>query len=176
MGEPWYECRALEESGRVLNFQMNDKCAAGTGRFLEIMASSLGYSLSEFGAEALTGKGDVRISNMCTVFAESEVISLKNHGTLPADIARAVHLSVIERLIAMLARVGYGDNIVFTGGVAKNPAAVNLLQERLDIRILVPEPPDIVGALGAALYGEADTTNRITADGSINNKLTQIKV
>lgn len=168
---------ALDEGGKVLNFQMNDKCAAGTGRFLEIMASSLGYSLSEFGAEALTGKGDVRISNMCTVFAESEVISLKNHGTLPADIARAVHLSVIERLIAMLARVGYGDTIVFTGGVAKNPAAVNLLQDRLDIRILVPEPPDIVGALGAALYGEADTTNRITTDGSINNKLqTQIKV
>ena len=151
---------ALDESGKVLNFQMNDKCAAGTGRFLEIMASSLGYSLSEFGAEALKGKGDVRISNMCTVFAESEVISLKNHGTLPADIAKAVHISVIERLVAMLARVGYGDTIVFTGGVAKNPAAVNLLQERLDIRILVPEPPDIVGALGAALYGEADSASR----------------
>lgn len=144
---------ALDESGRVLNFQMNDKCAAGTGRFLEIMASSLGYSLSEFGQEALKGAGDIRISNMCTVFAESEVISLKNHGALPADIARAVHLSVIERLIAMLTRVGYGDTIVFTGGVAKNPAAVNLLKERLDIRILVPESPDIVGALGAALYG-----------------------
>ncbi len=168
---------ALDEKGRVLNFQMNDKCAAGTGRFLEIMASSLGYGLSEFGAEALNGKGDVRISNMCTVFAESEVISLKNHGTEPADIARAVHLSVIERLIAMLARVGYGDTIVFTGGVAKNPAAVNLLQERLDIRILVPEPPDIVGSLGAALYGEADTVHRITDDGSIKNKLqTHIKV
>jgi len=89
---------SLDEKGRVLNFQMNDKCAAGTGRFLEIMAASLGYGLSEFGAEALKGRGDVRISNMCTVFAESEVISLKNHGTQPADIARAVHISVIERL------------------------------------------------------------------------------
>ena len=161
---------------RVLNFQMNDKCAAGTGRFLEIMASSLGYSLSEFGAEALKGKGDVRISNMCTVFAESEVISLKNHGALPADIGRAVHLSVIERLIAMLARVGYGDTIVFTGGVAKNPAAVNLLQERLDIRILVPETPDIVGALGAALHGETNSASGITSGGYEDNKLqTQIK-
>lgn len=167
---------ALYESGRVLNFQMNDKCAAGTGRFLEIMASSLGYSLSEFGAEALKGKGDVRISNMCTVFAESEVISLKNHGALPADIGRAVHLSVIERLIAMLARVGYGDAVVFTGGVAKNPAAVNLLQERLDIRILVPEPPDIVGALGAALHGETNSASGITSGGYEDNKLqTQIK-
>ena len=162
---------ALDEKGRVLNFQMNDKCAAGTGRFLEIMASSLGYSLSEFGAEALKGKGDVRISNMCTVFAESEVISLKNHETHPADIARAVHLSIIERLVAMLARVGYSDTVVFTGGVAKNPAAVNLLQERLDIAILVPEPPDIVGALGAALHGEADSASGSSVDRCADNKL-----
>lgn len=70
---------------------------------------------------------------MCTVFAESEVISLKNHGTETADIAKAVHISVIERLVAMLTRIGYEDTIVFTGGVAKNPAAVNLLKERLDI-------------------------------------------
>ncbi len=144
---------ALDDSGRVQNFQMNDKCAAGTGRFLEIMAASLGYGLSEFGTYAMQGRGDVRISNMCTVFAESEVISLKNHGTPPADVAIAVHISVIERLVAMLARIGYGDTLVFTGGVAKNPAAVHLLKERLDVKILVPDPPDIVGALGAALYG-----------------------
>lgn len=162
---------ALDQNGRVLNFQMNDKCAAGTGRFLEIMASSLGYSLSEFGPEALKGKGDVRISNMCTVFAESEVISLKNNGTLPADIAKAVHLSVIERLLAMLARIEYGDTVVFVGGVAKNPAAVNLLQDRLDIKILVPEPPDIVGALGAALYGEVNSVVGLTASGCEDNKI-----
>lgn len=146
---------ALDEKGRVLNFQMNDKCAAGTGRFLEIMASSLGFSLSEFASEAMLGSGDVRISSMCTVFAESEVISLKNHGTPPADIAKAVHLSVIDRLIAMLTRAGYGNRIVFTGGVAKNRAAVMLLQEKLETEIAVPDPPDIVGALGAALYGES---------------------
>ena len=168
---------ALDGDGKVLNFQMNDKCAAGTGRFLEIMASSLGYGLSEFGTAALKGKGDIRISNMCTVFAESEVISLKNHGTPPADIAKAVHMSVIERLLAMLARVGYSDSVVFTGGVAKNPAAVDLLQERLDIRILVPEPSDIVGALGAALYGESGSQAGITTNGHEDNKLqTQIKV
>ncbi|MCE5311758.1 MAG: acyl-CoA dehydratase activase [Nitrospiraceae bacterium] len=153
---------ALDQIGRVQNFQMNDKCAAGTGRFLEIMAASLGYSLSEFGTAAMRGMNDVRISNMCTVFAESEVISLKNHGAAPADIAKAVHISVIERLIAMLARIGYGDSVVFTGGVAKNPAAVNLLKERLGVNILVPDPPDIVGALGAALYGEDGTTAALT--------------
>ena len=147
---------AVDEDGKVLNFQMNDKCAAGTGRFLEIMASSLGYHLTEFGAAALKGTGDIRISNMCTVFAESEVISLKNRGTPPPDIARAVHISVIERLVAMLTRIGYEDTVVFTGGVARNSAAVNILRGRLDIRILVPEPPDIVGALGAALYAERE--------------------
>lgn len=143
---------ALDEQGRVLNFQMNDRCAAGTGRFLEIMASSLGYGLAEFGVEALKGAGGIKISSMCTVFAESEVISLKNHGTPPPDIALAVHISAIERVLSMVARIGFTDKVVFTGGVAKNPAAVNLLQERLDTNLLVPEHPEIVGALGAALY------------------------
>ncbi len=142
----------LDESGRVVNFQMNDKCAAGTGRFLEIMAASLGFSLDEFGDEALMGAGDVKINSMCTVFAESEVISLKNRGASTRDIARAVHLSVVERLIGMLSRVGYGGAIVFSGGVAKNQAMMQLLRDKLEIEVLVPDQPDIVGALGAALH------------------------
>jgi predicted CoA-substrate-specific enzyme activase len=144
----------LDESGKVVNFQMNDKCAAGTGRFLEIMAASLGFSLEEFGAEALMGAGDVKINSMCTVFAESEVISLKNQGAFPRDIARAVHLSVVERLIGMLSRVGYGSTIVFSGGVAKNQAMIQLLAKKLDITVLVPLLPDITGAIGAALYAD----------------------
>jgi (R)-2-hydroxyacyl-CoA dehydratese activating ATPase len=147
---------ALDSGGKVNNFLMNDKCAAGTGRFLEIMASSLGFTLSEFGIEAMESTEELRISCMCTVFAESEVISLKNHGSRPRDIARAVHLSVAERLVAMLARVGLGEEIVFSGGVAKNPCMVNILQDMLDIRVLIPSPPDIVGALGAALYAEKE--------------------
>lgn len=143
---------ALDEAGKVTNFQMNDKCAAGTGRFLEIMAASLGIPLREFGDEALQGSADIRISSMCTVFAESEVISLKNHGASPRDIARAVHLSVVERLAAMLHRVGHEDSIVFTGGVARNRAIAQLLRDKLEIAVLVPDEPDIVGALGAALY------------------------
>lgn len=144
---------ALDERGRVANFQMNDKCAAGTGRFLEIMAVSLGIPLTEFGEEALAGTSDIRVNSMCTVFAESEVISLKNQGASPRDIARAVHLSVVERLAAMLHRIGYGEEVVFTGGVAKNRAIVRLLEERLGIRALVASAPDIAGALGAALSG-----------------------
>lgn len=143
---------ALDENGKVTNFQMNDKCAAGTGRFLEIMALSLGIPLTGFGDEALQGASDIRVNSMCTVFAESEVISLKNHGASPRDIARAVHVSVVERLAAMVHRIGAGESIVFTGGVARNNAMVRLLQEKLERAVLVPEEPDIAGALGAALY------------------------
>jgi predicted CoA-substrate-specific enzyme activase len=148
---------SLDESGKVMLFQMNDKCAAGTGRFLEIMAVSLGIPLSEFGDEALKGTSDIRVNSMCTVFAESEVISLKNHGASPRDIARAVHLSVVERLTAMLSRIGYGSSIVFSGGVAKNHCIVQMIQEKLEIKVQVPSPPDIVGAVGAALFA-AETT------------------
>jgi (R)-2-hydroxyacyl-CoA dehydratese activating ATPase len=143
---------SLDRSGKVVSFQMNDKCAAGTGRFLEIMAASLGIPLNEFGDEALQGTSDIKVNSMCTVFAESEVISLKNHGVSPRDIARAVHLSVVERLVAMLHRVGYDGTVVFTGGVARNRAMVQLLREKLKITVLVPPAPDIAGALGAALY------------------------
>ena len=144
---------SLGANGSVVNFQMNDKCAAGTGRFLEIMATSLGFTLDEFGPAALESDQDVSINSMCTVFAESEVISMKNHGTPAKDIAKAVHLSVVNRLIAMLNRIGYGESIVFTGGVARNPCIVKLLQERLDnVKVESAPAPDIVGALGAAIY------------------------
>lgn len=144
---------SLDEQGRVVNFQMNDKCAAGTGRFLEIMAASLGFRLDEFGPAALESQTEVGVNSMCTVFAESEVISMKNRGIPPKDIARGVHLSVVNRLFAMLNRVGYGDAIVFSGGVARNPCIVKMLQDRLgEVTLESPVAPDIVGALGAALH------------------------
>ncbi len=145
---------ALNAKGKVSNFQMNDKCAAGTGRFLEIMATSLAYTLDEFGRAALATEQEVQINSMCTVFAESEVISMKNRGIPRAHIARAVHGSVVSRLIAMLSRVGYGETIAFSGGVANNPCMVEMLRSRLgEVIVVVPEVPDIIGALGAALYG-----------------------
>ncbi|MDU9048589.1 MAG: acyl-CoA dehydratase activase [Candidatus Electrothrix sp. Rat3] len=143
----------LNAQGKVVHFQMNDKCAAGTGRFLEIMAASLAYSLDAFGQAALGADQEVQINSMCTVFAESEVISLKNRG-IPRDrIARAVHSSVVSRLVAMLSRTGYGETVAFSGGVANNSCMVQMLQERLgdDTQVLVPEFPDITGAFGAAL-------------------------
>lgn len=145
---------SLNTNGKVINFQMNDKCAAGTGRFLEIMAGSLAYTLEEFGQEALVADQQVQINSMCTVFAESEVISMKNRGVPRAHIARSVHGSVADRLASMLARLGYGEEIAFSGGVARNPCMVAMLQDKIpETKLLLPPHPDMTGALGAALYG-----------------------
>ncbi len=143
---------SLGDKGQVVNFQMNDKCAAGTGRFLEIMAASLAYPLSEFGSAALESTQEVQINSMCTVFAESEVISMKNRGVPRQHIARAVHASVADRIISMLNRVGFGDTVAFSGGVANNPCIVDLVRRRLNnVQVIVPENPSIIGALGASI-------------------------
>lgn len=142
---------ALDEQGRVSQFQMNDKCAAGTGRFMEMMAASLGYSLEEFSRAAALAEETVPINSMCAVFAESEVVSLRNRGTAPETIARAIHQSIVERLSSMLERLGLQGELVFSGGVANNQVLVELLSHRLGHRIQVPDAPEIVGAFGAAL-------------------------
>jgi len=138
-------------NGKVKKFEMNDRCAAGTGKFLEIMAKSLGYSIEEFGPEALLAEKDLNISSMCTVFAESEVTSLIAKGNDRREIARGLHASVIRRAAGMINRVSSEGDIVFTGGVAKNPCMVTFLAEKLERRVLVPENPQFIGALGAAL-------------------------
>jgi len=143
---------SLDENGRVAQFQMNDKCAAGTGRFLEIMAGSLGYSLDEFSAAASRSTQDIPINSMCAVFAESEVVSLRNRGYAAADISRAIHLSISERLCGMLERNGIQDTVVFTGGVANNRFLVDMLADKIGRSIVVPDHPEIVGAIGAALH------------------------
>lgn len=143
---------ALNEAGQVANFQMNDKCAAGTGRFLEMMATVLGFGLDEFGAAAAASSQEIPINSMCAVFAESEVISLKNRGILPQDIARAIHLAVVDRLVGMLERLGVGSSLVFSGGVANNRFIVETLEKKLGVPVHVPGSPDIVGALGAAIH------------------------
>lgn len=147
---------SLDKSGKVITFIMNDKCAAGTGRFLEIMSASLGFTLQEFGQKALQGSNTIKINSMCTVFAESEVISLKNKGQNPLDIAMAIHYSVVEKVAAMIYKIGFNrdEKIVFSGGVAKNPCIVRMLEETLDTKIYVHTAPDIVGAVGAALFAE----------------------
>ncbi len=142
---------AVNDAGKVIKFEMNDRCAAGTGKFLEIMARALGFSLDEFGLEALKATKDIHISSMCTVFAESEVTSLVAKGEKRREIALALHRSVVRRAVGMLKRVSVEEPIVFAGGVARNPCMRRLLEEMLEKDILVPENPQMVGALGAAL-------------------------
>jgi predicted CoA-substrate-specific enzyme activase len=142
---------SIDEKGNLLKFEMNDKCAAGTGRFFEIMAMALRYSLDELGAEALAAKGSVGLNSMCTVFAESEVISVLAKGADRREVARGVHQSVVRRALAMLRRVGMRDEVAFVGGVAKNVAVCELLRQELKRPLLVPNDPQIVGALGCAV-------------------------
>ncbi len=142
---------ALSADGKVKKFEMNDRCAAGTGKFLEIMARTLGFDIDAFGREALLANKDLTISSMCTVFAESEVTSLIAKGQDRREIARGLHASVIRRAAGMLGRVPSNGAVVFSGGVAKNPCMCELLRQRIGQTILVPEDPQLVGALGAAL-------------------------
>ena len=142
---------SFSPTGRVKKFEMNDRCAAGTGKFLEIMSKALGYPLDEFGPAALEAEKETRISSMCTVFAESEVTSLIAKGEMRGAIARGLHSSVVRRAASMISRVSHQGDIVFSGGVALNPCMVRMLEEQLKRDVLVPEAPQFVGALGAAL-------------------------
>lgn len=142
----------LNEHGEVVDFVMNDKCAAGTGRFLEMMARTLEISIDELGPISLDWKEDIDISSMCSVFAESEVISLIAQNKETADIAHGLHKAIAGKSISLLKRVGLESTIMMTGGVAKNVGVVRTLEERLGEKIFIHEEPEIVGALGAALY------------------------
>ncbi|MCR4290508.1 MAG: acyl-CoA dehydratase activase [Candidatus Scalindua sp.] len=141
----------LDAKGNVLDFSMNDKCAAGTGRFLEVMARTLEIELDEMGELSLTGKDNVSISSLCTVFAESEVVSLIGADHKTPDICRALHISIAKRVSGQAKRVGLEESVVMTGGVAKNIGVVRELEKKLLCKIKIAEEPQIIGALGAAL-------------------------
>jgi (R)-2-hydroxyacyl-CoA dehydratese activating ATPase len=130
---------------------MNDRCAAGTGKFLEIMARSLGFGLEQFATEALKAGKDIQINSMCTVFAESEVTSLVARGEDRRNIAMGLHKSVVRRAAGMLSRVSADGPVAFSGGVAKNRCMQILMEDNLQQPILTAEDPQIVGAVGAAL-------------------------
>ena len=147
---------ALGPAGKVLDFEMNDKCAAGTGKFLEVMARALGFSLEELGAAALAAESGVSISSMCTVFAESEVTGLVHRGEDRGRIARGLHASIATRTLGALHRVGAAGPLVFAGGVAKNPAMVELVRQGFEGDVLVPDEAQTVGAYGAALSARSE--------------------
>jgi len=145
---------ALAPDGKVAKFEMNDRCAAGTGKFLEFMAAALQVSLESFGSFALEADKRIQINSMCTVFAESEATSLMARGERPANIAMGLHLAIVQRTIAMVHRVGSVAPVLFAGGVAHNLCVKFLLEENLRQPLIVPDHPDLVGALGAALHGK----------------------
>jgi len=147
------DCKAsrLSESGDVERFEMNDRCAAGTGAFLEAMARTLEVPIEELGAHALDAETPVRINSLCTVFAQSEVVSLVARGADSRAIALGVHEAIATRVAGMARRVGPKERAVFAGGGALNPCLRQLLSQKLNVELTVPEEPQIVGGLGAAL-------------------------
>ena len=145
----------MDENGKVIDFALNEKCAAGTGSFLEAMARALEVPLDEFGPLSLKGVQAVPISAQCAVFAESEVISLIHARTPKADIARSINEALAGRISSMVRRVGLQKEIVLIGGMAKNHGFVRALEEELEIKVLVPDYPDFVSALGASLSGNS---------------------
>jgi predicted CoA-substrate-specific enzyme activase len=141
----------LGRDGKVVDFAMNDKCAAGTGRFLEVMARTLEMDLEQMGLRSLLASRSLLVSSTCTVFAESEVISLIASGAAADDIAWGVHVAISDRIAALAERIGVAPPAVMTGGVAKNPAARKALEDRFRLKFLLPDDPQLTGALGAAL-------------------------
>ncbi len=152
----------LDQGGRVLDFAMNDKCAAGTGRFLEAMARALEVDIDELGHLDADARENLTLSSMCTVFAESEVVSLIANGTPVAEIARGLHRAIASRTLSLVRRVAQNNlpdlPTAMSGGVARNPGVVRELAAMLGADIRVPEQPDIVGALGAALIAKERAT------------------
>lgn len=142
----------LNDNGDVTDFVMNDKCAAGTGRFLEMIARTLEVSLDELGAIALTSTEKIEITSMCSVFAESEVISLIANNKEKADIANGVCHAIANKASGLLRRVGMEPEFMMTGGVAKNPGVVRAVEEKIGSPLYISKEPEIVGATGAALY------------------------
>ncbi|MBM4353861.1 MAG: 2-hydroxyglutaryl-CoA dehydratase, partial [Deltaproteobacteria bacterium] len=144
----------IAADGRVADFAMNDKCAAGTGRFLEAMARGLEVDVDRLGSLAAIATTDITLSSICTVFAESEVVSLIADGSAAADIARGLHRAVAARTLGLVRRVAPsldGLPVAMSGGVARNEGVVRALEEALGVRVSVPADPDTIGALGAAL-------------------------
>jgi len=144
-----------DAAGRVIGFAKNEKCAAGVGAFVEAMAHALELKIEEMGQVSLQSTKLIPMNVTCVVFAESEVISLIHAKTPKPDIARAIHEAIATRTTSMARRVGIEREVAFIGGVAKNAGVVERLRQHLDTDILIPEEPQIIGALGAALIASS---------------------
>jgi len=144
----------ISPQGKVLDFAMNDKCAAGTGRFLEVMARALEVDLELLGEISLKSNAPATISSLCTVFAESEVISLIAKGEKRENIVAGIHASIGARVVAMAGRLGLKAPLMMTGGVAKNVGLVRMLEKNIGMPVEISEHAQVLGAIGAALIAQ----------------------
>lgn len=144
----------VNERGEVEDFAMNDKCAAGTGRFLEVCANALGFDVAEIGPVSLGARRPVKVTSTCTVFAESEVTSHLSRGKESPDILAGLHASIANRSLSLMQRVGIAPEVTFTGGVSRNEGMVRALAQRVGLPVNVSPLSQFMGALGAALMGQ----------------------
>jgi len=160
------DCKGIKLSnGRVVDFVMNDKCAAGTGRFLEVTAEGLGVKLDDMGRLSLTAENVARISSTCTVFAEQEVVAKLSEGVPLPDIIAGLHEAISVRIYSMVSRLKIEREVALTGGGAKNIGLVKALEAKLGYSVLLPPEPLLTGAIGAALLGE-DITKQAAESGT----------
>ena len=157
------------KDGKLIDFVMNDKCAAGTGRFLEVIASTLSLKVEELGNISLKSKNKVSISSTCTIFAQQEVISRISEGVPLEDIVAGLHSAIASRAVGMLRRLKIEPDVVFTGGVAQNIGVVKAVRENLGSEVFIPQDPLISGAMGAALLGK-ELTLKAHAKGESNQR------
>ncbi|MEE8353550.1 MAG: acyl-CoA dehydratase activase, partial [Dehalococcoidales bacterium] len=160
------DAKALKiRDGKLLDFVMSDKCAAGTGRFLEVIAAALGLDVADLGGISLRATQKVAVSSVCTIFAQQEVTNHLSDGVPLEDVVAGLHDAIASRVARMARRLTVEPDVVFTGGVAKNAGVVQALGESLGLEVLVPEEPLLTGAIGAALLGK-DATLKAIAGGS----------
>jgi len=144
------KCMKIRD-GKLIDFVMNDKCAAGTGRFLEVTAATLGIPIGDMGDISLKSTKKIQISNICTIFAQQEVVALLSRGEKVEDIIAGLHYALASRVATLARRLKIEPDVVLTGGVAKNSGIVKAMKENLGRELLVPEEPLLTGALGAAI-------------------------
>lgn len=144
----------IDASGKIVDFVMNDKCAAGSGRFIEVIADTLGVPLDQVGERSLQSRNPARISNICTIWAQQEVASSLAEGVPVSDLLAGIHQSLADRIVRMVGRLKVEPSVIVTGGGGKNRGLLKALSEQLGQEVLVPEEPLLTGALGAALMGK----------------------
>ena len=162
------------KDGKLVDFVMNDKCAAGTGRFLEVIAAALGIKVDELGDLSLKSTGKVTISNTCTIFARQEVVARLSEGVRLEDIVAGLHDAIASRVAGMARKLKIEPDVILTGGVAKNIGVVKAMEQSLGQKVFVPEEPLLTGAAGAAMLGK-DLALKALAEGRLVQKVRQLE-